>query len=87
VPTLEQWAEIDVNGEQSLVGYVYSDPRNNEPEGAFADGHRLVTSKISVLDLKAKTAQTRNTLYQLGEKLETSEIVTLENFQTLLPRK
>lgn len=87
MPTLEQWAEIDVHGEPSLVGYVYGDPRNNEPDGAFANGHRLITSKISILDLENKTAQTRNTLYQLGEKLEASEVVTLENLQTFLPKK
>jgi len=86
MPRLEQWAEINVNGENSLIGYVYDDARV-QPDGKFSNGHRLITSQLKNLDLANKTAQTRNTTYQLGEALQTSEPLDLSNYEKFLPRK
>jgi len=86
MPRLEQWAEIDVNGENSLIGYVYDDERV-QPNGKFSNGHRLITSKIQHLDVVNKTAQTRNTLYQLGEALQTKEKLDMGNYEKFIPRK
>jgi hypothetical protein len=86
MPRLENWSLIDVNGEESLAGYVYDDERKQPNSRQYADGHRLITSKVMSLDRAAGTAQTRNTLYSLGEELVTEEPLTLGNLDTLLPR-
>ena len=85
MPRLESWFEIEVNGEQSLAGYVYDDERVT-PQGEYSNGHRLVTSKIQTIDRDKKTAQTRNTLYQLGEELPTSNPVSFKDLDEVLPR-
>lgn len=86
MPRLEMWTTIDINGELSLAGYVYDDERKIPESSQYADGHRLVTSKVLKLDREAKTAQTRNTLYSLGEELKADEVLTAENFDLLMPR-
>jgi hypothetical protein len=86
MPWLEQWAEIDVNGENSLIGYVYDDERI-QPNGKFANGHRLITSKIQHLDLVNKTAQTRNTLYYLGDALQIEEKFDMGNCENFSSKK
>lgn len=86
MPRIEQWAEIDVRGENSLIGYVYDDERVDEATGKFSNGHRIITSQLVSLDAEGKTAQTRNTLYQLGEPLQVTEKLTESNYDQFLPR-
>lgn len=69
MPRLENWSVITrtVNpfqapelGFAALHGNVYDNPN-------FDDGDEVDTSVIKSIDLDKKVAQTRNTLYELGE--------------------
>ena len=77
-PRLENWSfcfwffnpyrasEMDNIG---MIGEVYEDKRNNsfDSSGEFVDGHRIRTTTLKKLDLKAGVAQTQNTTYRLGK--------------------
>lgn len=69
MPKLENWSVVSypTNPFQApklwprcLAGRIYGDPR-------FEDGMNVSTSTLQALDVKARTAKTRNTEYQLGE--------------------
>jgi hypothetical protein len=57
MPKIEKW--FFSNG--SLCGFIYNDNR-------FPDGTPVTTSKVIKYDEENNTVQTRNTLYELGEK-------------------
>jgi len=64
---IENWY---VNTLGSISGNLYDDPRQRFNEGAFID-----TSYVVKLDEELANLETRNTVYDIGEKdLETSAI-------------
>lgn len=88
---LRNWTVVKVNGEVSLAGYVYNDPRNDGNK--FADGHRIITSEVIEIDRQTNTGLTRNTLYNLEDELPLGggimEISTPEGkewFERILPK-
>jgi len=58
MPRLEKWLLI----EEHLYGNIYDDNR-------FLVGSPVRTSKVKEINEAEHTAQTKNTLYVLGEKL------------------
>lgn len=81
MPRLENWSRlfVDYDGEGSclLTGDVYDDGDLQR----FHDGTRIVTSRVKAggIDAERKAAQTKNTLYKLGEpSLEEKARITEE---------
>lgn len=81
MPRLEQWSVIadqwcggfipPTTERKFLNGQIFNDEvrsdRKDLPNRKFSDGDHVFTSQVKTLDLANKTAQTLNTLYQLGE--------------------
>ncbi len=69
MPRIEQWSLEFHHGKTEsyyrLVGRAYNHP--NYP--VIFNGEYIYTSKLISIDFKEKTAQTQNTLYELGEVL------------------
>jgi hypothetical protein len=65
MPRLDDWSlTLYFSGSSaSLLGTVTGHPK-------CEDGHRIVTSKILMLDVGNRVAKTRNTSYELGEPEE-----------------
>ena len=60
------FAKLDCGQEVALFGRAKNDPRYNAETGAYADGHRLVTSPI--IEVKGGKYYTKDTIYTVDEK-------------------
>jgi hypothetical protein len=56
------WRLLEIRGRPRVVGFVTGDSR-------WPDGTPVLTSDVQELDAAARTVQTRNTLYRLGDEL------------------
>lgn len=65
LPRLEDWRVQFVGGSARLVGRAYGHPSPDVDEGEV-----VVTSEVRHIDFTNNTAQTRNTLYQLGRRAD-----------------
>ena len=74
MPKLEKWSVMIFSGPytppearvQRLHGTLGGDDRLSPSSGEPLEGKEVTTSRLVSIDLKARTAQTKNTLYELG---------------------
>lgn len=75
MPLLENWS-ITASDDgftapemqtKRLHGTLIGDSRLSPSDGQPLEGREVTTSSLTSIDLKARTAQTRNTFYNLGE--------------------
>lgn len=63
MPRLENWSVIG----KRLIGHVFDDAR-------FSDGDLVYTTEIISINLEQYSAQTKNTLYNLGKPYESDAL-------------
>jgi hypothetical protein len=87
MPLLEKWSlttdpDLYLAPEmhtKRLHGTLVGDSRLSPTDGKPLEGREVTTSSITALDLKNRTAQTRNTFYNLGEPDPEFAMWTKEN--------
>jgi hypothetical protein len=65
LPRLEEWRLKFVGGSARLTGRAHGHPSPDVDEGEV-----VMTSQVQSIDFINNTAQTRNTLYQLGQRAD-----------------
>ena len=83
---LDNWFIVNDRGQQCLAGYIYNDPRYDIFTGEFKDKHRVITSPIVNLDLDNNICITRNSIYNLGTKLDILEVPDVKEVHNILQR-
>lgn len=84
---IEDWVLVDYYGELSVLGYAHDFSTHDPKTTEFQNGHRVITSQVQGIEIGGTEVlvQTRNSLYQLGNRKIVPDAIPVFKMEYVLP--